>query len=646
MNFDAIATLKTLVEAREEYYKTGRSKLTDQEYDALESLFKQHEPSHPFFEKLQGNLSPLWKSARHSIPMGSQNKVHSAEEFKKWALKFKDEQFVMQYKLDGLSLSEDYENLSFARGITRGDRLEGEGEDISPNICLMKNFVKDVILPRPLGIENFSIRSEILLSKDNFERINSTLPEKDRYSNPRNAAAGISRRLDGMFSKYLMLISYDIQTGSDLDEDEKILLLRSLGFETPLQVKGSWEDMIREFETIKAIRSSLPYNIDGVVIKVCSHEVQTAQGFVKNKSKAQIAWKFDPPGAATTFIEEVWDVGRTGVVTPLALLEPVEIDGSEIKRATLHNIAEIKRLGIGRGDTIMVIKAGDIIPKIESVLTHQNNPIVIPTDCPSCGMPLTNDGIKLICYYEFCPRKNFNRTLNWIKVVKIEEFGESLAEQLGSMGKLDSILDIYKLTKDDISSIEGWGESSAETIMNNITQSRELTPATFLSAVGIPGISESTSEELLKNFGPVEKLFDIKVEDLVKVKGFAEISAKTITEGLQFYKEEITELLSVISLNTQKKEGKLAGLSFCFTGAMVHPRSYYQGIVDQNGGKNLSTVTKDLTYLVCNENKGSSKSQKAEKYGVKVITENDFLAMVGHPAPPPEKKLESFSIFD
>jgi DNA ligase (NAD+) len=443
-----------------------------------------------------------------------------------------------------------------------------------------------------------------------------------------------------------MLVFYDLKTDAKIDEDEKIIVLRHMGLDTTLHFKGPTEEMITHFETIKGIRSNLVYDIDGVVVKVCSNEVQASQGYVKNKPKAQIAWKFDPPGAATVFIQEVWDVGRTGVVTPLALLEPVEIDGSEIKKATLHNIAEIKRLGIGRGDTVMVVKAGDIIPKLTSVLDHKGSPIEIPTKCPSCGNNLINDDIKLMCYNELCPRKNFNRILNWIKTVKIEEFGESLAEQLGSVGKLNSISDIYKITKEDISSIEGWGDSSAETILNNITQSRELVPAVFLSAIGIPGISESTSGELLKNFESIEKLFDLKIEDLIKIKGFAEISSKTVIEGLAYFKEEISGLLSIISLNTKPKEGKLAGMSFCFTGAMSCPRAYYQMLVDQNGGKNLSTVTKDLTYLVCNENKGSSKSQKAEKYGVKVIAEKDFFTMVGKDTPLPEKKIESFTIFD
>lgn len=635
-----------LTKARNEYYSTGRSSLTDQQYDSLEETLRQRDANHPYFEKTQGDPSPLWKSAKHSIVMGSLNKVNSEEEFRKWASKFPGEIFTMQYKFDGLSLSEDYNNGIFKRAITRGDRMEAEGEDISLNVVRMRDFLQksktDHILPL-----DFSVRSEILLDKADFEKINSTLPENDRYSNPRNAAAGISRRLDGRFCKYLHLISYDVtfyQCCHPADEDQKIQILNKFGFIIPTQIKGDVEEMVKGFEQIKKLRQELPYDIDGVVVKVCSHKVQVEQGYVKNRPKAQIAWKFDPPGAATTFIEETWDVDRTGVVTPLAHLDPIMIEGSEIKKATLHNIAEIKRLGIGRGDLVMVVKRGDIIPKIESVIKHVGSPVQIPTHCPSCSHALTNDGTVLMCVNETCPRKNFNRILNWIKVTKIEQFGPSLVKALIETGKLNEFGDIYKLTKTDISSMEGWGESSAETIISNIEQSREMTQTTLLTAVGIPGISESTSEELLKNFGSIEKLFEITADDLMKIKGFAEISSKAAVEGLQQYKEEIQAVLPIMSVKI-KKEGKLSGMLFCFTGKMIQPRGYYQGLVEANGGKNLSAVTKDLTYLVCNEDQGSNKSQKAQKYGVKVITEAEFTTMVGE-QPTLIKKIESYNLFE
>jgi DNA ligase (NAD+) len=365
-------------------------------------------------------------------------------------------------------------------------------------------------------------------------------------------------------------------------------------------------------------------------------------GITRNRPKAQRAWKFEPPGAATIFKKETWEVGRTGVVTPLAHLEPVLIDGSEIKKATLHNIAEINRLKIGRGDIVMVIKAGDIIPKITKVLTHMNDPISIPEKCPSCGSDLTNDSIKLICENDFCPQKIFYRILNWIKVTKIEEFGESLAEKLSKAGKLTKILDIYRIQEEDIAELDKWGETSAKKVLDNIDKTYTLTPVVFLTALGIPGISESTSEELLKAFGTLENLMDKNVEEIKALKGFSDISANNIVSGLLKYKPDITELLKVLTIEEEKK-GILDGKSFCFTGSMSKPRTYYQNLVKKHGGINKNSVVKDLFFLVCNEDKGSKKSEKADKYHIPIINEKTFCQMINEPIESliPESKIES-----
>jgi DNA ligase (NAD+) len=298
----------------------------------------------------------------------------------------------------------------------------------------------------------------------------------------------------------------------------------------------------------------------------------------------------------------------------------------------------------------MLIKAGDIIPKVQSVITHKNIPIIIPDKCPSCGSVLSNDGIRLMCNSDSCPKKNLTRVMNWIAVTECDQFGEALADALNQAGKLNCIADIYNLQKFDISSIEGWGGPSAEKIIENINKTRTLAPEKFLTAVGIPGISVSTSEELLKQYGSVPALFKVSVEELMTVKGFSNISAGNTVAGLQKYQEEIQALLKIVTLGTGvKAEGLLSGKSFCFTGEMSLPRSQFQAMVTKHGGATATAVTKDLTYLVCNENKGSNKSMKAEKYGVKIITEKEFLGMIGLgevPKTEPAKKIETYPIFD
>ena len=631
--------VEKMVKAREAYYNTGTSVMSDQEYDALEASLVQHDPLNPILEKVGHTPSETWVKGQHNIPMGSLEKGHSQQDIRKWAKKYKDQKFIMQLKLDGLSVSLDYEGEVFKRALVRGDGVEGE--DISDNVRLMKNFKEDI----EYGGPEVSVRAEMIISKEDFERINLSLSEKDKYSNPRNAASGISRRLDGKYCKYIQLIFYDIS--EPVDEDKKLEMLEFIGLPIPSPHKiGDLETIISAFEKFKLIRPTLPFDIDGVVVKVCSNAVQQAEGAIRNRPKAQRAWKFEPPGAVTTLLKVVWDVGRTGVVTPLAWLEPVQIEGSKISRVTLHNVDFIKKSNIGINDLIMLEKAGDVIPYFRSVIEHKGMPVEIPTHCPCCHAELVNDGIKLMCPNDACPRKNFNRILNWIKVAEIDTFGESLAEELSMVGKLNKIADLYRLTRQDISDLEGWGDLSADTIIKNIDKIRILKPTVFLAALGIPKISGSTAEELLKAFGSIESLMEKSVEDIIKLKGFSDVSANNVVAGIAKYKDEICDLLTIVSLEDKKEaSGKLSGMSFVFTGAMVQPRSFYQKLVEKNGGKNLSTVTKETTYLVCNENKGSSKSVKAEQFGVKIISEQEFLDIVGVGIPKAGPTIESLPLF-
>jgi len=638
--------VKKLLEADKAYYNTGLPIMEDQEYDALRATLKAQDPNHPYFEKVGEKPASLWEKASHEIPMGSLEKVHTEEDFRKWAAKHpKGTNYIIQPKMDGLSLSQRYDSGVFAQAITRGDGITGE--DISPNVRKMVGFNE-----RPLPVlaefgvkTDFSTRCEIILQKTELGRINSAVPEP--YKNCRNAAAGITRRLDGKFCKYLSLYYYDVLTEDSLmNEDEKIEFLRRLGFNSVPYSLGDIDKMVAIYNKFKGGRDKLPYGIDGMVIKINSRQTQQDLGEVNGRPKGQIAWKFDPPGAATTLNQVTWEVGRTGVITPLGWVEPVEIDGSTISKVTLHNVAEIKRLGIGIEDLVTLVKCGDIIPKIMSVLEHKNKAIEIPTRCPTCNEILVNDDIRLMCVNDFCDAKTFQRILNFIKVNKIDSFGESLAEKLFESGKLVSISDIFKLKIEDISSIEGWGAKSAETIINNINGIRKMNPTVFLASLGIPSLSTSTAEDLWKKYGDLNKVRTASVEDICTIKGYSDISATKIVEGLKKFNVQTDLLLEHIQLQEATNTGgKLSGQAFCFTGEMINTRSFYQALVTKHGGKNDSSVTKTTTYLVCNENKGSSKSRKAEQYGCKIINENQFMDLLGESIPH-QPKLVTKSLFD
>lgn len=612
---------KKLQEADRVYHNTGNSIMEDQEYDSLQALLKANDPSHPYFEKVGDKPSSLWEKATHDIPMGSLEKVHSEEEFIKWAEKFPDETFIIQPKVDGLSLSQKYENKVFSHAITRGDGQEGEL--ISPNVEKMTGFIR---VSNQLE-SSVSVRCEIVLPKADLDRINS-ISGDDPYKNCRNAASGISRRLDGKFCKYLSLYYYDILTENPMNEDEKIKFLKESGFNAVPYSLGNIEKMVKFYNKIRDNRGNLPYGVDGVVVKINFWKKQQELGVVNNRPKGQIAWKFDPPSAATYLRSVSWELGRTGVITPLGHVDKVEIEGSEIEKVTLHNLAQLKKLGLGLNDLISMTKAGDVIPHVESVIEHKNIPIEIPTHCPSCGTLLCNDGIHLMCLGESCHGKHFQTILNFIKVVKIDSFGESLAEKLCEQGKLKNLADIFILKKEDIAGLEGWGDKSANTIIENINKIRKMNPAIFLASLGIPSLSTSTAEDLWKKYADITKVRAASVEDICTIKGYSDISATKIVEGLLKFGEQINLLLKHVELQEASSAGgKLSGMSFCFTGAMEQPRAFYQAIVTKHGGKNDSTVTKTTTYLVCNENKGSSKSRKAEQYGCKIISTAQFLEL-------------------
>jgi DNA ligase (NAD+) len=277
-------------------------------------------------------------------------------------------------------------------------------------------------------------------------------------------------------------------------------------------------------------------------------------------------------------------------------------------------------------------------------LIHSN--ITIPVKCPACGSVLDNNGIQLFCLSDICPAKNFQRILNFIKATKIDNFGEALVEKFFDMGKIKTIADIFTLKKEDVSTLEGWGEKSADTIIANINSKRKMDPAVFLASMGIPTLSDKTAEDLIKKFETLDRVRTASVEEISAIKGYSTISATSVVSGLKAYSAQISEVLKHIELQSQIKGGKLSGMSFCFTGEMSNPRSFYQGLVTKHGGKSDSGVTKSTTYLVCNENKGSSKSRKAEQYGSKIINEQEFMSLVGETVIQPKPKTKTGSLFE
>jgi DNA ligase (NAD+) len=629
MDMDMLSKLKFQVLDHREAYYAGRSKTssgeylwTDEEYDLKEDLlFRNLPPDDPMLSKIGADISSGWKKEAHEIPMGSQDKIHTEEEIFEFCKRAStDKGWILEHKIDGFSLACIHEGKKLKSGVTRGNGVIGES--ITSNV---KNFRG---MPNLLSFsKSVKSRAEGFISKENFAKIQEE--SGDSYENPRNAAAGISRRFDGKYSRYIQVLFYDVEANVPTELD-KLRILEKLEYPVvPYYVCKTPEDIIKIYREYKARkRDALSYEIDGFVIKYNDLEVQRSLGVKKNRPTGQVALKFNAETCTTTLNNIEVSVGRTGKLAPLGILEPVKLMGSTITKATLHNFAEIRRLSVGLGDEVIIKRSGDVIPQIIDVAMSRMTLYPEPTKCPSCGSKLENDSVNLWCRERACRDKVVNRITYWLVKLDIKGFSKKFVEKLYDQEKIKSVGDLYKLTVDDFASIEGIGAKTVKSFFNALKNSSEMLLETFIIALGIPTCSDSSSGMLVSHFKTWDRICSLKPDDIVGIPGYAEKSAVSICEGIAEIKDMATELLEVITL--RKKKTLLAGISVCVTGELLSmSRNDFKKLVVEQGGVFKSSVTEDLTYLITNDtSSGSSKNEKALKYGVNVITEKDFFKKV------------------
>jgi len=622
-------------------YYNGEPQLTDAAYDLFkDSVLRELPPNHPRLNKVGHEVSDGWKKRKHIIFMGSQNKASDEKEILKWindvyaelGVRDGDVEFLMQPKIDGFSLEAVYENGEIEAAVTRGNGLIGE--DILDNARMFRQ------MPNRINLNKLVVaRGEGVLYKDQFKEVQAET--NDHYKNIRNAAAGISRRLDGGHSKLVRFISYDVNAKVST-ESEKINVLNKLGFTTPEVFKISTkDDILKVYQAFKdKKRDELPYEIDGLVLKIDSLELQEQLGIDHNRPNGQIALKFESDQAITTGKKIKVQVGRTGKLTPLAILDPVNIMGSTVSKATLHNFAYIRSMMIGVGSQVTIEKKGDIIPQVVEVITP-GEPYENPTACPSCGGGLKDDGVNLWCFNEGCREREVNRILYWVKTLDIKGFSGKFVERLWDMDKIRCASDIYRLTPDDFIGVDGIGEKTIKTFFKALDETKEMYLDTFITALGIPGCSTSTAKVLVEAFKDWDGIKKMEPSQIEALPGFAEKSAIQIVEGLGSILGMAEELLEVINIK-EKKQGALTGSSFCVTGSLAsYSRKDFKEAVEENGGVFKSSVAAGLTYLVTNDpDSGSAKNRKAEKLGVKIIDEEGFLNLLGEKPEPKEEKKE------
>ena len=630
-----IEELEKLISKYQKSYYDGEGEISDAEFDKLWDELKSLDPNNPILHKV-GADSGNFAKVQHVMPMGSQEKAANPEEFLAWANKHQYDQYLVEYKLDGASLELQYENGYLVRAVTRGDG--SIGDDITANARKMRGVNAAIYKDGQLVPFTGGVRGEVIMTHQ---------VHKDYFSdkaNCRNAANGLMKRKDGQGSEFLKLITYDALSTDGksyfTNEEEKIRWLMDCGFNVvKLVICKSPDRVIAYRAKVMEERKNIEYDIDGLVIKERKINLEDAR---RARPDHQIAFKFSLEEAVSTLRQVEWSING-GTYTPVAIFDEVELNGTRVQRASLANPDKMRQLGVRIGSHVVVVKRGEIIPKIESVVEEKDivtSEIPFPCVCEVCGTKLIDEGSRLYCPNKECSKRVLHQLLKFQDVVDIRDLGTTLITDLFKDGRLKSISDIYSLSQEDLvpyflneESMEAEKKSlGAQKVYNSIQSHRNMKLATFVAGFDIEGIAESSAEKLVNaGFNTLEKLLAASEEQIAQVSGFAEIMAHIVVEGLAENAEEMKSLITSGTIILEAEgQGSLSGKSFCFTGELHSmKRADAEALVKKNGGSIKSSVTKDLSYLVTNDTtSGSSKNVKAAKFNIPIIDENAFLELV------------------
>lgn len=640
------------------YYVEENPTLSDFEYDELFRELQKLEAENPLLitpdspTQRLGSVGTKFESYQHKQRMYSLDNSNNYEELIKWYERVtkeiseevdqKEVQLVCELKIDGLAISLTYENGIFTTGVTRGDGVVGE--NITNNLKTIKAIPLKLFEPA-----NLDVRGEIYMPKSSFEKLNeeNLVNDEKIFANPRNAASGSIRQLDSSITakRDLSMFCYGaIFQGTDVPKThyETIMALKNLGFKVNPNVKvvKNIQEAIEYCKEWETKRFELDYATDGVVIKVNSLAYQEELGFTSRAPKWATAFKFPPEEVNTTIKEIEINVGKTGAVTPVAILEPVQLAGSTVSRASLHNFDEIKRLNIKIGDIVLIKKAAEIIPKVIKVSEHKGKEeFAVPQNCPVCDTPLeTREGeVNLYCPNSmYCPSQLKAKIEYWVskEAMDIDFVGPSIIEQLFEKNMIKSAADLYSLSQQDFMQLDLIQEKSAFNIYNSIQTSKNPPLSRFLTALSMRHVGKETSNILASHFNTLEAISQANIEELAQVEGVGEKIAQSIYEF--FHNENSIKFLAQLKENGvepseeifEAKSDVFAGKTFVLTGTLQSMTRDEAGEkIRLLGGKIASSVSKNTSFVVAGESAGS-KLTKAQNLGVIILSENDFLSML------------------
>lgn len=635
------------------YYNMDEPEISDFEYDKMLRELENLEEQFPSLKsplsptnRVGGNAGEKFSPVTHTVVMESLHDSFSHDELRDFDRKVRelsrDVQYVVEPKFDGLSVSCEYRNGVFVRGSTRGDGTTGE--DVTDNLMTIKSLPKRIVN----APEYLEVRGEVYMSFESFNELTKRQEENEEktFKNPRNAAAGSLRQKNAKVTaqRKLDIFLFNIQqiNGVELTTHTQSLnYLTELGFPTAFyNVYDDIEDVITEIERIGDMRGSFDYAIDGAVVKVNSFETRSLLGSTAKYPKWAEAYKYPPEEKPTKLLNIEINVGRTGVLTPVGNFEPVLLAGTTVSRATLHNKDFIEEKGICVGDTVIIRKAGEIIPEVLSVKEHCENavPFEFPSLCPSCGSPVSQDEgeAAIRCTNTDCPAQLMRHLIHFVgrDAMDIDGLGPAVLEQLVNEGLVKSPADLYRLKTDDISSLERMAEKSANNLISAVEKSKENELYRLVFALGIRNIGLKAAKLLCENFLTINDIMNAKAADFEAIDGFGEVMALSIENyfALDGTKELIDDLkslgLKMKSSAPKSGGGIFSGKTFVLTGTLpTMKRSDASKIIEENGGKTSSSVSKKTSFVLAGEDAGS-KLTKAQSLGITIISEEEFKSML------------------
>lgn len=652
---------EAITKASELYYEKDAPEISDYEYDAmfrelceLEEKFPELDSPTSPTKRVGGKALDKFEKVTHTVKMGSLTDVFSYEELLDFLEKTNavvgDAEYSVEPKIDGLSVSLIYENGVFVKGATRGDGLVGE--DVTENLRTVKSIPLELKEPLPY----LCVRGEVYMPRRVFDELNAEREKEGQplFANPRNAAAGSLRQLDPRVaaSRRLEIFVFNLQDGS-LYEDgreckthiESLNRLCELGFAVlpELACLKGYENIAEHVRYLGELRSEASFDMDGAVIKLNNLSDRRTVGEGTSTPKWAVAYKYPPEEKRTKLISVDVQVGRTGVLTPTANLEPVRLAGTTVSRATLHNINYIRERDIRIGDLVVVRKAGEIIPEIvESIKSEREGELPefeMPTVCPSCGEPVIRDergdGAAIRCINPACPAQTARGIVHFASkgAMNIDGLGPQVIELLLKEGKISDVTDLYTLKVEDIEGLERMGKKSAENLVSAIEESKSRGLERLLYALGIRQVGEVAAEEIAVRMRTLDAVMNASAEDFASMNDIGEITASAIVDFFVNEKtRELCEKLKALGVKTEatseEKLSTLEGLTFVLTGTLpTMTRDEASAIIKKNGGKVSGSVSKKTSYVLAGEEAGS-KLTKARELGVTVISEEDFLKMI------------------